>query len=179
MNKIRRVAEVDNPHSSPFIEYISQFSYLSRINGFRTQLIDDGVNIHVGIEVPDNPDEDMQEKINETLAQIGRHLGIKNQNDISKRHLKKAAAYVQKEISKNPEWKDYEPIDIVDTERLEWYPGFKTVSIMLGKTTFADESYDEFKSQLETAESELINYPAYTGTAIHYFKVLNKKFYEK
>ena len=49
---------------------------------------------------------------------------------------------------------------------------------MLDKTTFADESYEEFEKQLSVAESELVNYPAYAGTAIHYYKVLDEKFHE-
>lgn len=156
-----------------------KYSYLSRINGFRTQLLDDGVNVHVGIELPVNPDEKMQEKIYQTVAEIGRYLGIKSYKDPSTRDIKKMVMYAQREIEKNPEWTDYQFAEIVDAEMLQLYPGFKAVSIMLGKTTFADESYDEFKSQLEASESELINFPAYTGTALHYFKVLDEKFYEK
>ena len=156
-----------------------RFGYLSRINGFRTQLIDDGVNIHVGIEIPQNPDDAMQEKINDTLAEISRYLGVNRRQNLSARDYKKVAMYAQKEINQNPEWRDYGFIDIVDRERLELYPGFKAVSIMLGKTTFADESYSEFKEQLDTAESELINFTSFCGTAIHYYKVLDEKFQEK
>ena len=87
--------------------------------------------------------------------------------------------YVQKEIFKNPEWDGCEHTAILDPETSEEYSGFKSSSIMLGKTTFADENYEEFKKQLDASESELIHYPAYTGTAIHYFKVLDEKFYEK
>jgi hypothetical protein len=157
----------------------NKFSYLSRINGFRTQLIDDGANIHVGIELPTNPDEAMQQKINETVAEMARYLGITSDKNLSIRDHKKVDMYAKKEISRNPEWRDYKPANITDTETSQEYPGFKTFSIMLGKTTFADESYDEFKKQLTRAENELIDYPAYVGTAIHYFKVLDEKFYEQ
>lgn len=155
-----------------------RFGYLSRINGFRTQLIDDGKNIHVGIELPKNPDKSTQQKINDTVVEMSRYLGAETQGGLSQRELKKITMYAQREINKNPEWENYAPGNIKDPETSLLYPGFKASSIMLGKTTFADESYDEFKKQVRAAESELINYPAYVGTAIHYFKVLDEKFRE-
>ena len=157
----------------------NKFGYLSRINGFRTQVIDDGVYIHVGIELPPQPDEAMQKKINETIVEMAHHLGIAQVGSRNQRDYKKAVMFVQKAINENPEWKNYEPIQIKDPQTLQEYAGFRATRIMLGKTTFANESYDEFKSQLELAESELIRYPAYTGIAIHYFKVLDDKFHEK
>ena len=157
----------------------SKFGYLSRINGFRTQVINDGKNIHVGIELPPNPDKQMQQKINETFIEMSRYLGVNACKKLNIRDHKKFTMYLQREINKNPEWEGYESIMIKDPETLEEYPGFKTSSIMLGKTTFADESYDEFKTQLNAAEGGLVDYPAFAGTAIHYFKVLDKKFYEK
>ncbi|MFW2478910.1 MAG: hypothetical protein ACN4GF_02095 [Lentimonas sp.] len=157
----------------------NKFSYLSRINGFRTQLIDDGVNIHVGIELPPNPDEVMQREINGTVVEMARYLGITSDNNLSIRDHEKVSMNVKKEISRSPEWRDYRSANIIDNETSQEYPGFKAFSVMLGKTTFADESYDEFKKQLTRAENELINYPAYVGTAIHYFKVLDEKFHKQ
>ena len=157
----------------------ANLGYLSRINGFRTQLIDDGVNVHVGIELPPSPDEAMQAKINETVIKIAQSLGFNRCEDLTERDRKKIVTYAKREISKNREWEGYQLANIVDSETSQEYPGFKSTSIMLGKTTFADESYDEFKAQLRTSESELIHYPAYTGTAIHYFKVLDEKFHER
>lgn len=157
----------------------NKFGYLSRINGFRTQIIDDGAYIHVGIELPPQPDEDMQKKINETIVEMARHLGITKVSSLNQRDHKKAVMFVQKAINENPEWRDYEPIQIKDPQTSQEYAGFKALRIMLGKTTFADESYDEFKSQLELAESELVGYPAYTGIAIHYLKVLDDKFHKE
>ena len=157
----------------------AKLGYLSRINGFRTQLIDDGFNMHFGIELPSDPDEAMQKKINETVAEIGRCLGIESKKGLNERSHKKMVMLIKKEISKNSEWRDYEPANILDSANSQEYPGFKAVSIMLGKTTFADESYDEFKKQLDASENELINYPAYRGTAIHYFKVFDEKFHSQ
>ncbi|MFT5836939.1 MAG: hypothetical protein ACI9ZV_000440 [Candidatus Azotimanducaceae bacterium] len=156
----------------------NKFSYLSRINGFRTQTINDGEYIHVGIELPANPDESMQKKINETIIDMSRHLGINSIPGLDSRDQKKATRRIQNEIKKDPEWADYEYVSIIDPQTLQENPGFKAVRIMLSKTTFADESYNEFKSQLEAADSELIHYQAYAGIALHYFKVLNEKFYE-
>lgn len=157
----------------------NQLGYQSRINGFRTQLIDDGVNIHVGIEVPSEPDDATRMKMNETLTEIGRRLGVIQLENPSPRDLKKVSMYIQQEITRNPEWENYELIDIVDMEALRLHPGFKATSIMLGKTTFADESYSEFKEQLSSAEDELTKRPAYRGTALHYLRVLDEKFHEQ
>jgi hypothetical protein len=157
----------------------AKLRYLSRINGFRTQLIDDGANMHVGIELPFNPDEATQKKIKETVVEIARCLGIKSKKELSERDSKKMIMFVKKEISKNPEWRDYKPAEIIDSANSEEYPGFKAVSIMLGKTTFADESYDELERQLSASERELVDYPAYAGIAIHYFKVFDEKFQQQ
>lgn len=155
-----------------------KFSYLSRINGFRTQVIDDGVNIHVGIELPPSPDKETQKKIDTTIIEMSRNLGITNLQNLSERDYKKAIMHAQKEINSNPEWSEYKPGKVKEPQTKEEYPIFKSVRIMLGKTTFSDESYDEFKSQLRQADSELVHYPAFKGIALHYFKVLNEKFYE-
>ena len=156
----------------------NKFGYLSRINGYRTQVIDDGVSVHVGIELPPSPDEAAQKKIDATILEMSHHLGIKWRQGLSSLDYKKAITHVQKEINANPEWSGYKPSKIKDPQTQEEYPVFKSVRIMLGKTTFADESYDEFKSQLKQAENELVNNPAFKGIAIHYFNVLNEKFYE-
>lgn len=155
-----------------------KYGYLSRINGFRIQLLDDGFNVHIGIEVPSDPDEAMQMKINDTLAEIGHHLGVKGRKDLNRRNLRKVAANAQQAVSRNAEWENYQTLNIVDFERLELHTGFKATNIMLGKTTFADESYAVFKEQLDESENELIDFPSYRGTALHYFKVLDEKFRE-
>ena len=110
---------------------------------------------------------------------MSRHFGVETCEGLTSRDRKKIIMHAQKEIHKNTEWDGYESANIINPETSEEHLGFKSFSIMLGKTTFADENYKEFKRQLNAAESELINYPAYSGTAIHYFKVLDEKFYEK
>ena len=134
--------------------------------------------MHVGIELPPNPDENMQKKINETIVEMSHHLGINTIPGLGNRDKKKATRHIQNEISKNSEWDNYEYIGIQDPQTLQEHPGFKATRIMLGKTTFADESYSELQSQLEAVDSELVHSQAFKGIALHYFKVLNEKFNE-
>lgn len=59
------------------------FAFISRINGFRIQTLDDGKDIHVGIEVPETVKN--MKKVNDTLRQLGEKFG---KNEYQKRiHL--------------------------------------------------------------------------------------------
>lgn len=152
-----------------------ELSYLSRINGFRTQTIIDGENVHVGIELPQNPDAAMQEKIKATVTKISKQLGIN-----SREHLQDSHSMITRTVSRfiqtNPEWLDYQPASFKDPESGNEILGFKATSIMLPKITFADETYAEFHHQIDMVEHEFIKFSSFSGTAIHYHKVLEDKY---
>lgn len=152
-----------------------ELSYLSRVNGFRTQTINDGENIHVGIELPSDPDEAMQAKILKTMVKLSEQLGIGSREHLIG-HESKIAQSASRHIKTDIEWEKFQPAPIVDPVSGKEFLGFKAISIMLPKTTFADESYDEFKRQIDMVEKEFINFSSYNGTAIHYYKVLDDKF---
>jgi hypothetical protein len=150
-------------------------AFLSRINGFRTQTLHDGENVHVGIELPEDPDEATEAKIAETLWKIGERLGVRSREHPDAREsLIKGAT--SRAVGADVEWRDFLPAPIKNPETGETIPGFKAVSIMLPKTTFADESYREFKQQIELLENQFSEFSSYRGTAIHYFKVLDEKY---
>ena len=149
-------------------------SYLSRINGFRTQTLDDGSNLHVGIELPANPDAATQDKARATVSEIARYLGVDAYPSMKDREAAIVRA-ARNGVQTNLEWKNFEDAEIIDPQTNAIYPGFKATSIMLSKTTFADESYEVFEQQVKFAEAELIGYPVYSGIAIHFYDVLLKK----
>lgn len=150
----------------------SGLSMLSRINGFRLRVLDDGKNLHVGIELP-NEDRETTSRAAQTLVEVVKMFGVSSEP--GKVELKNRERASRWKIRKEPGWMDYRLENIVDPNTGRTYPGFVATTSMLGKTTFADETYSEFKEQLHLAEDELTRHPAYRGTALHYFDVINKK----
>lgn len=152
-----------------------ELSYLSRIDGFRTQMINDGKNIHVGIELPENPDAAMQEKMLTTVTKISEQLGVESREH-TQGLRQKMAKTVTNYIKTDPEWLDYQEASFQHPESGKEIPGFKAISIMLPKITFADESYAEYRRQINMVEHEFVNFSSFRGTAIHYHKVLEDKY---
>ena len=151
------------------------FSYLSRINGFRTQILDDGHNYHVGIELPPEPTAEDEVRMQEAVFAIWKQFG--------------AAAYTDKNLDESSlamdaefalagaiQWQDgATERPIIDPETGNEYAGFVSTSLMLPKITFADQSYEEFVQQVEAAEKEFVKSPSYAGLAIHFYDTFRKK----
>src|SRR4029077_2498285 len=56
-------------------EKAADFSSRSRIHGFRTQIFEDGSNLHLGIELPPKPTAEQEKKALETVVEIAKRLG--------------------------------------------------------------------------------------------------------
>ena len=150
------------------------FSFLSRIDGFRTQILDDGINMHVGIELPPDPSPEIQEQIERTMIKIWQRFGASAYPELN---LDIPGILLDAEfgVDKDIEWEGSFAQPIRDPDTGQLYEGFVATSIMLPKTTFADEDYTEIQEQLELADKSFSKHPSYTGLAIHYYDTFRKK----
>jgi hypothetical protein len=155
-------------------EKAKDFASRSRINGFRTQILDDGTNLHVGIELKPNPTPEEQKKALETMIEIAKRFGAS-----ADPALKDKAENIRMDaefgVGTDPEWENTRARDIVDPATNVKYTGFVATSIMLPKITFADEKYEDIRFQLAAAEGAFRKHPSFQGFAIHYYDTFLKK----
>lgn len=141
----------------------------SRLRGQRIRTFDDGLNIHVGVEIPPQPAETQFEEIRSVLVELAQRLGIFSMTDIAqkKSDLAKDAEFA---IIADVEWDDFAAKDIRDPSNDKVYPGFKATTIMLPKITFADNTYDDLKAETESGEEFFAKFRCYRGFAIHHYE---------
>ncbi len=149
-------------------------SRLSRIDGFRTQIFDDGSNIHLGIELPANPTPQQKEQAKKAVMKIAKHLGVLSVPELKSR-LKEIAVAAFEGFSYDVEWKNPQDRVIFDTVTGAKFPGLVATSIMLPKVSFSQESYGQIQAQTRAAESVFNRYNSYRGIAIHYYQTYRSK----
>jgi len=149
-------------------------SHMSRINGFRTQIYDDGDYIHVGIELPPSPSPQQTEKIRKTVIQIADRLGASSYPQL-KGKVDRIRAIAINRISSDVEWRSGHEKIIFDPDTQTKYAGMIATSIMLPKITFAQESPEEIKAQIGAAENFFRKYTSYAGIAVHYYQTYRDK----
>ena len=154
------------------------FGQLSRVHGFRTQIFDDGNNLHIGIETPPNPSPERMEKMVATLAAIAEQYGLASYPELKDREsdIRMDAEFG---VGANVEWSNPRTRDISVPGREKPLPGFVATSLMLPKITFADESYDYIQEQLAASEAEFARYKSFGGMAIHFYDTYRDKRLEK
>ncbi len=148
--------------------------YLSRINGYRTQVFDDGLNIHVGIELPTDPTDEQEAHAKQTVIQIAKKLGVSSDPNLKGR-LEEIRGRAWDRLQYDVEWQNPQDADIVDPENGDWYAGIIATSIMLPKITFAQEPYEQIQAQTQAAEDFFRQYNSYAGVAIHYYQTFKEK----
>ncbi|HXG57287.1 MAG TPA: hypothetical protein VNJ03_18045, partial [Vicinamibacterales bacterium] len=152
----------------------ADLAFRSRVNGFRTQIFDDGTNLHVGIELPPTPTPEEQTKIGATMAEIAEKLGASGHPAVKSRAWD-VLNYVLPRIASDPEWKSPRARSITNPADRSQHAGFEAVSIMLPKITFAGTSHPELRAEMKMAEEEFSRYQSYAGLAIHYYETYRAK----
>jgi len=151
-----------------------EFGLFSRIDGHRTQIFDDGANIHVGIELPAKPTPEQKVSITATMAKIALQLGASCDPQL-KEEAQNIRDQAMTSLARHVEWRKARERDIRDKANGGKYVGMVATRIMLPKITFAQESYAEIKAQTTAAEEYFSRYKSYAGTAIHYYATYRKK----
>ncbi|MBI2480785.1 MAG: hypothetical protein HYV60_19805, partial [Planctomycetia bacterium] len=147
---------------------------ISRLNGLRLRTLDDGRHVSLGIELPQPTTADIEQLAEKTILEIAKCFGAPDRSDDSMTVIN----HVARHIEKDAEWSDLRSRPIVDAVSANHYDGFQLDSIMLSKITFADDSADDFHTQVRAAEQYFSRYKKYAGTAIHYYEPFRDKLAE-
>ncbi|MBU1077012.1 MAG: hypothetical protein KKH98_06960 [Spirochaetes bacterium] len=149
----------------------SDMAFISRIEDFRIQTFDDGHNVHIGIEVPENY-KDM-EKVKNSVRKLAGRFGIneyKKKSTIIDESLENAEFGIPKDV----EWENFIPMEYRYEDSREFYRGFKATLIMLPKITYAEESLKYLNEELKWIQYEFSDKRSFYGFAIHYYDVFRK-----
>jgi hypothetical protein len=143
---------------------------VSRLNEFRLRTLDDGQRVHVGIELPDGSDSS-NELVTKTMRELAQHFSARELIDNREVLLQQ----VRDAIAKDHGWTNLEPRAIRASDGQRPPTGFTVDSVMLSKITFADDSFQDFQTQVRNAEEFFGRYKRYGGTAIHFYETFRDK----
>ncbi|TXT35472.1 MAG: Uncharacterized protein FD138_1338 [Planctomycetota bacterium] len=145
-----------------------EFGDLCRYEGFRVRRLDDGENVHVGLEVPVAPNGEEIVRFQRAIKTISDKFGAAGQNlpASSIGHLRAAA---ETAVRVDPELGNFRNRDLPNTGRAE-IPAFQATSEMLPKITFGDDNYDRFLEQVGAAEKSFRSYKKFGGMAVHSYE---------
>ena len=145
-----------------------EFADLCRYDGFRLRRIDDGQNVHVGLEIPTSPDSQEVDRFGRALKAISEKFGASS-GHLSANTVSQARTAAETAVRVDPELRNFRNRDIANVAGSE-IAGFQVTSIMLPKITFGDNSYDDFQSQVSAAENTFRDYKKFGGMAVHSFE---------
>ncbi|MFN0021039.1 MAG: alpha-amylase family protein [Pirellulaceae bacterium] len=150
------------------------FANLRRLQGLRLNRLDDGVNIHVGIERPRNSTPEQRAAAAMALAEIAKHFGNSG-NSGPQEQIEKVQAQVAAAISKSGEWRAFAVQDVKLLAEDRIIPGFSAAAVMPSKCTFAEETPSELRLQSGLAEQDFVRFKTYRGLAIHSYESYRPK----
>jgi hypothetical protein len=144
-----------------------EFAHLSRLDGLRLRTLDDGQNVHVGVELPRRALGPPEEELLTAMMRIGRQLypDLPQSPAVTEQRRRCAERW----IAENVEWSGYRNQDVPGPQAEQRYAGFVADHTMLSKITFADESPDYLDSQLRAADQYFQKFHSYDGIAIHHY----------
>ena len=149
------------------------FFFISRINGFRAHVLDDGANLHFGIAIPSGPSSKRYESASDTLVKIAEILGAPHA-DPGKGRAEEFRRAAMRKIARAPEWKDPKVRDIPRPSGKSDYAGFQAKNLFLPKITFGAKTIREMRIEVRIAEEEFSTYDKYAGIAIHHYETYRK-----
>lgn len=151
---------------------------LCRLHGLRLSRLDDGQNMHIGVEHPRNATVEQRAAVAKALAEIAKHFGI-GANSVSPVQVAAGKSRASAAINKSTEWREFAACDVKLLEGKHAVPGFKAVAIMPSKCTFAEETLTELRLQTGLAEEDFVQFPSYRGMAVHSYESYRTKVAEK
>ncbi len=146
----------------------SEIVKLSRLDAHRLHVVDDGANVHVGIEVGDTSSVEQKIKIANTLSKVTSAFGIGYGTDQD--GSLKLQDTLAKFLQRDSEWSNVKPCTVRDPATGKIHLLVKADYIVPGKITFADENARQFAVQTKLAEEQFVKHPSYAGLAIHHYR---------
>jgi hypothetical protein len=145
----------------------------SRIAGFRVRLFDDGMNTHVGIQIPSGDEAAQQAAMTAAMVQIAKQWGAATRPGTASR-VDDMRATAFRALADEGDWRDVKSRSIVDAASGREYGGFQATRVGLAKLTFAGKPPETMSDELERAEREFRKYRSYAGIAIHHYESYRK-----
>jgi hypothetical protein len=145
-----------------------EFGDLCRYEGFRVRRLDDGENIHIGLEIPITPNGDEFARFQRAMKTISDKFGATSQN-LTASSIAQLRAAAETAVRVDPELGNFRNRDLANIDRTE-IAAFQTTSKMLPKITFGDDSYDKFLEQVKAAENSFRSYKKFGGMAVHSYE---------
>ncbi len=145
---------------------------LSRLDEHRIRVFDDGANIHIGIEVNEATAVEQRLAIAATIATLARAFGIDAKSDLES--ARQIQSNLENRLKNDAEWSSVSPLTVRDPETKETHLLVKATSSMLEKITFADDSAEQLKMQLDLAENYFVKHPSYRAMAVHDYESFRK-----
>ncbi len=145
-----------------------EFADLCRYDGFRLRRIDDGQNVHVGLEVPMLPDTNEVDRFGRALKTIAEKFGASS-NNLTANTVAQSRTAAETAVRVDPELRNFRNRNIANVGGTE-IAGFQATNIMLPKITFGDNTYDDFQTQVTAAENSFRDYKKFGGMAVHSFE---------
>ena len=147
----------------------SDLAMLSRLDGNRLRVFDDGEKVHVGIEVEETDMVAKRIEIARTISRIAAAFGADSNDPASDSATQSALA---KRLDRSGEWSNAKPGSVRDPDSGQRHLLVTAYAIMPEKITFANENASHFAVQTQAAEVRFAQHPSYTGLAIHHYDSL-------
>ncbi len=142
-------------------------SKLSRVDGHRLRVFDDGENVHIGIEIADALTLSQRIAIAHTISNLAAAFGVNHISDAE--HGESIQEALRQSLVQAKDWSDVTPLSVRDPATGETHRLVKATAAMLDKITFADENEKRFSSQINAAEEYFSKHKSYAGIAIHHY----------
>ena len=149
-----------------------ELASLSRVDGLRLHRLDDGQNVHVGLELPAEPTADDLKRIQSHLTQIAERFGAVSPA-VSRTQVAAFRHQAETAVRVDPEWSGFRTRDIARSSGPE-LAAFVATNTMLPKITFADNTLDDLHAQLKSAEESFRRSKQFGGMAIHSYESFQK-----
>ena len=145
-----------------------EFGDLCRYEGFRVRRLDDGENVHIGLEVPVAPNGEELARFQQALKTISDRFGAAGQN-LPATSIAPLRVAAETAVRIDPELGNFRNRDLPNPGKAD-IPGFQATGEMLSKITFGDDNYDTFLEQVKAAENSFRLYKKFGGMAVHSYE---------
>jgi len=150
----------------------------SRLSGCRLRWFDDGHHVHVGLEVPPDRSAETEQVVRRAMEEIASTFSDRC-HAVSEPGANAIRAGAVEAMMKDPSLGRFGKDSIRTFETDDGLFGFSTTGTMLPKITFADNTLDEFQTQVTAAEDYYRRHKSYGGLAIHYYETFRAKTQEQ
>jgi len=140
------------------------------VAGFRMSAFRSANDVHVGLEQPDRLDEPARAAFDKALGSLARQFGAASEPE----HFPAPAILdeARRALSDDPEWKGFDPFEIVDPETQQKVAGFRSIYRMPHKITFYGLGRQALIEETRSTMEWLGRYSSFDGLAFHHYDSL-------